>query len=269
MFFEKEISLVASSNPNSASVSADGSGFRVQFDQPLEIPANALNCRISIPEASIWNTSPNVKKDFNDVLTIYSNGNKNTIIIPEGLYDLDGLNSAIKREVENQSIVVFAVDEVIPILELSGDFNTQKTIIKFNYTGVYIDFTVPNSINELLGFNSRIVGPFSTVPHYEYTDNVANFNTINYFTIQSDLTNDGIRINNTYAGILAVIPITSKPGSQIVYAPFNPTIIPADNLIGGKRTNLRFQLLDDQLRQVKTTDIFSVRISIKYLVLVN
>ena len=61
--------------------------------------------------------------------------------------------------------------------------------------------------------------------------------------------------------------IDVAPGSQIVYKPFNPARINADDLIGASRTNIKVWLTDDLNNRVNTnTESYSLRVVIRYQV---
>ena len=107
----------------------------------------------------------------NDVVQNYA------ITIPNGLYDLNGLNQSILRELENAG----AKNDPNVLFSLSPDEATNKVEIRLNYDSVSIDFTQPNTFREILGFNSQVVGPYATVPRNILADNVAAFNQVNYF----------------------------------------------------------------------------------------
>jgi hypothetical protein len=183
------------------------------------------------------------------------------VTIPQGLYDLTGLNTSILTQLENAG----ARSDPSPLINLTADSNTQKVIIRFNYSNVYVDFTQLQTPRVILGFNSAVYGPYAGAPVNIFADTTAGFNTINYFLLGSDLVRQGIRFNNTYAGVIAQVLIDVSPGSQIVSTPFNPSKIQCDELIGTKRSNLRFRLTDDKLRPVNTNgEFYSARIVIRY-----
>ena len=70
--------------------------------------------------------------------------------------------------------------------------------------------------------------------------------------IASNLVAGGIPVNNSSRGIIATIPISAPPGSQINYSPTNVIWFDAQELIGGQRSNLQFSLLDQNLREAPT-----------------
>ena len=189
-----------------------------------------------------------------------------TVTIPQGLYDLSGLNLALLSGLEALGARTESGGNSLPLVNLEADSNTQKVIVRFNYTNVTVDFTQIDTSREILGFNSQVLGPYVGAPLNILADNVAAFNQINYFLIGTDLVQNGIRFNNRYAGIVTQVLIDVPPGSQIVSTPFNPSKIQSDELSGSKRSNIRFNLTDDKLRPINTNnEYYSVRLVIRYL----
>ena len=188
------------------------------------------------------------------------------ITIPQGLYDLSGLNQAIARELEMAGAQISPE----PLISLSADDATQKVEMRFNYANTTVDFTQSNTFREILGFNSAVYPLVETTPATILAPNLASFNQINYFLIHSDLVNSGIRFNNSYNQTISQVLITSPPGSQIVSTPFNPAKVNADELAGALRTNMRFWLTDDKNRLVNTNgETWGCRILITYLDPIN
>lgn len=270
IFLEKEATLLVSSDPQLGAInrSTDGSSFEISLEDAIQIPANAVNCSITVEESTVWWTVPNIITGSNDKFYIFGDSNAlipvpqlYTLTIPQGLYDLTGLNNSLLTQLEN----VGARMNPSPLINLLADSNTQRVIIRFNYSNVTVNFTLPNTSKDILGFTAVILGPFGIIPTNQLAPNVAAFNTVNYFLIASDLVRQGLRFNNTYAGIITQILITASPGSQIVSTPFNPSKIQSDELIGSKRTNIRFNLTDDKLRAVNTNgEYYTARIVIRY-----
>jgi hypothetical protein len=270
MMVPHEISILASSDPNAGAIniSSDGSQFEIQLEDALQIPQEAVNINIDVEEATVWWVVPNIITGSNDrmyitapnvadVLTAY------VVVIPQGLYDLSGLNQAIARELQNQGAKIDPTNA----LTLSPDDATQKVEITLFYLGSQIDFTQADTPRDILGFNSQVIGPTIIAPFTQIADNTAAFNQINYFLLHSDLTNKGIRFNNQYNQTISQVLIDVPPGSQIVSRPFNPAKINASELGGAKRTNIRFWLTDDSNRPVNTNgEYFTCRIAIKFLI---
>lgn len=265
----EEISMIVSSDPDAGAInrSPDGSYFEVQLQDGLQLPAEALNVNIAVEEATVWWVVPNIITGQNDRMYITGPDTLDVVqnyvvIIPQGLYDVPGINQAILRELGNQGAKVSPET----IISLTSDATTQKVEIRFNYTSVSIDFTQTDTPRIILGFDSLVYGPFAGAPINVLAPNVAQFNQVNYFLIHSDLTNKGIRFNNNYNQTISQVLIDVPPGSQIVSRPFNPAKVNAPELAGAKRTNLRIWLTDDKDRRVNTNgEYFTARIVIHYL----
>jgi hypothetical protein len=264
-----ELNILASSDPlnGAANISTDGSRFTVNLDEPISIPPDALNVTIDIEEATVWWVVPNIETGVNDLLylTVPNVADVLTsyiVTIPQGLYDRSGLSQAIQRELSNLGAKISPESTII----LSEDDATQKVEIRLPYLGSTINFTFAQTPREILGFDSQVIGPTIIAPDTVLADNVAAFNTVDYFLLHSDLTNQGIRINNSYSQTVAQVLIDSPPGSQIVFSPFNPARVSAQDLAGAKRSRLRFWLTDGRNQAVNTNgEYFSMRLSIRYL----
>lgn len=263
----EEISMIVSSDPinGATNISPDGSYFEVQLQDGLKVPKDALNVNISVEEATIWWSVPNIITGQNDKLYITGPNTLDVIqnfvlTIPQGLYDLAGINEAMARELEAGGAKI----DPEPLITLSPDEATQRVQMRFNYATVSIDFTQTDTSRVILGLDAQVYSPVPTNPIL--APNVAAFNQVNYFLIHSDLTNKGIRFNNNYNQTIGQVLIDVAPGSQIVSRPFNPAKINAPELSGTTRTNLRFWLTDDEDRRINTNnEYWSARIVIHYL----
>ena len=244
--------VVFSSNPTLGAVnkSIDGSSFSVQMsdgDNGLNIPQNAKNVMLSVIGAEIWYNTRNVDSSNNQI--IY---NGTTYTIPSGLYTNDEIGAGINR--------VLGTDK----FTISADENIGKMVITFdNATSGSIDFTQPNSIGLVLGFNNVVD---SATNLYNVAPNESKFNSINYYIIQSDIVNQGMKVGTkTNGSIIAKINIDCKPNHQLLYSPNNPSLIGAQNLAGDKRTEYKFTLLNDNLNPVDTLgEYYSLHLRISY-----
>lgn len=274
MLVPEETTILVSSDPAQGAInrSLDGSNFEIQLDDALAIPKDAINITLSCETATIWWTVPNIITGVNDTIYVFGDDDQAvptpqlfTVVIPQGLYDLTGLNNAIQSGLEALGAKTVNGVDPLPLISLLADSSTQKVFIRFNYTNVYVDFAPADTMREILGFDGIQYGPFANAPVNELAPNVANFSTVEYFLIASDLVQKGIRFNNKYNQVISQVLIDVAPGSQIVNAPFNPARINAQELAGTRRTNLRFRLTDDQLRQVNTNgEFWTARIAIRY-----
>lgn len=260
---QHEIVIIASSSLISGAVnkSSDGSTFSIELEDPIQIPQHVANCTVECSEATVWWVIPNIsitldnnKFRFEHLLTPY------VITIPDGLYSLSNLNSTLQREIET-------VSGFTGLISLIADNPTQKVNIQINQLGTQIDFfTTTDTIREIIGFDAQFVPAIvSTGVYNQLGDNVANFNSIDFFLIHSDIVNRGIRLNNKYSQTIAQVLIDVEPGSQIVHRPFNPPRSGSMWLRGAQRKNIKFWLTDQDNNIVDTNgEDYSCRIVIKY-----
>jgi hypothetical protein len=266
-----ELSFLVSSNPDNGAIniSDDGSSFSLSFERPIIIPRQARNIQLSGYESTVWWVVPNIIEGQNDAFRLtYFDGVLSTqydINIPSGLYDIAQLDNAINRELVNAG----APNNIITLL---GDNSTQRSIIQINVLSpetISIDFTIPNNIGSILGFNSQIIPAQSGLVSI-FSDNPAEFNTINYFLIHSDIVGRGIRIGDSYNNSIMKVPIIVPPGSLINFLPDNPIPIPCPEIRGRVINEAQFWLTDDSNRRVNTlNEYFSMTFVLSYYMPAN
>jgi hypothetical protein len=268
---KKQETLLFSSSPDNGAqnISADGSSFDVILSSPLQIPRAAVSCSLSVIQASIWNVSPNISSEFNNNIfnfttTNAANPGTYNIEFPEGLYSITGFSSYISTFFTNNNLPS-------NLIVLTADDSTQKTVMTFLDAGDYVDFTVPNSCREVLGFDSRLA---PTTPQSagwsEFSDTEAAFNRVNSYLITSNIVSGGIPINTGGRNVIGSVPITERTGSQINYDPRNTIEIDAIELAGNSKLNLSFQLRDQLLRLAPTSgEYWSIVVRITYGILLT
>lgn len=265
---QKEFSLFLNSDENAGAenVSSDGSRFSVSLNTPIAIPSNAFNCSVAVIQASVWFTTPNIAQIYNNNILSFTtsdpaNPGTHVIDFSDGLYSLGNMNTYINTALSNLGLPA-------SLINLTSFASTGQSIINFLLAGDLIDFTVPNSCNQILGFDSRVV--LATINNDSvYSDTVAEFNRVSNYLISSDIVSSGIPINNRTIGLISSIPINVPAGDLISYSPQVPTEVEADNLTGTYKSNINVQLLDQQLRPTATQgESYSVLIRIKYNILI-
>lgn len=270
-YIEYKLPLLFSSDSRTGAenVSATGGSFSVTLETPISIPREAHNCYITVQEATAWWTIYNIVEDVNDQIEVsYDDGGGiDTFILTmeAGLYDLNGLSAEIGRELN-------AVGFPFDLFVLVPDTASQKTVIQFNYALTQLDLTIARNFAFILGFEERLVpaGGQTTGVQYEKGDFQANFNTIDYLTVTSDLVSRGLATNGKFFGVISQLLIDVPPGSQILSTPFNPPEIPCPELIGETRKRITFRLTDNVNRQVNTQgEFFTCRLVIHYAMPIN
>lgn len=238
--------------------SDDGSSFSLAFDEPILIPSKAKYAWLICQSAEIWNTVPNIFTDTNDKLYYNDSFGALVITVPQGLYSIQLLNAEINRQIlesgrPNDSIV------------LTGNNATQKTVITLLENGASIDFTLDDTFRDILGFNSQIITAASANDSFD-SDIEANFNTLDYFIIHTDLVNRGLKINNKYTQAVAQVLVEAESGDQILHSPNNPAEIPCVELIGQKKNFINIWLTNQDNERVNTSnENYSFRLVIYYI----
>lgn len=263
-----EYNLIINSDPSTgaSNVNSLGSYFEVNLEEVIKLPSNAHNPQLTVESADIWWVVPNIITGVNDKLYITGPDNSDVIqnfviTLPKGLYNLADLEQAVVRLLDDQDAKNIAGS----LISFEADDATQKIIMKVNYTNTSVDFTQSDTFRDILGFNSGVYGPYLVITNV-YAQNVANFNTVNHFLINSDLVSKGIQFNNRLSQVIAKVQINVPPGEQILYAPYNPTKIGMDHLLGSSKKLLRFWLTDQNGNLVDTnTEYWSALLKISYL----
>lgn len=248
-------------------ISPNNAQMEINLEQGIIIPSDAFNASVSVEEATIWNTVHNISAGLgNNTMYIFEDGvvPPNTVVtIPDGSYSTPSLSAAIDREYT-------LLGGTTGLIFLDEDFATQRVVIILDGTlagplGAQLDFTPGDTPREVLGFASKLVPTVAptTLVHQETGANTAAFNNIEYFLIHWN-GSQGIRVNNSYEGVLSRVNITAPPGSQIVHAPLNPAISEIDSWVGTTTRNMVFWITDQNNVQVDTNEIWSARLNIQY-----
>jgi hypothetical protein len=235
----------------------NGDAFIINFDTPISIPRNAVNCNISLFQANIWNSSPNILTGKNDKFYYSIGGNPmKTITLEQGLYSLSDLSLTLSVLIQNagdpkDSIILF------------GNTATQRVEITGTYANTVIYFNQPQSLKDILGFEAQaytIVGAGNTI----IAPKVANLNTINAFLVLLDILDNGIPVGNRSSSILAQVPIIAKPNSLITYEPRTPVKIQCDSLIGKQISTVNVRITNELLQEIVVIEPYNVLIMIDY-----
>ena len=254
-----ELTIIASSD-SASRVSPDGSRFSFQLSPPLVIKSN--NITVTCESSTIWWVIPNIITGQNDTINVRGPDTTGAlqdyiVVLPQGLYDLSQLGTAIQRSLENQGAKV----NPEPLLSLLADDATQKVIIRLNYDTVRVVLG-PQSPYGILGFTTGAI--LTRPPTNNTAPNPAKFNIVDSFLIHCDAVNSGIRINNRYSQVVSQVAISVPPGSQIIDTPFRPPVLDAPNL-HGRTDSMTFWLTDQLGREVNTNgETFSARIRIAW-----
>lgn len=241
----------------------DGHSFEVELNEPISIPREAVNCTLEVSQARIWYTTPNISANLNNnklyfqVAAVYDPGTLIELTFPAGLYSVSGLNNQL-------GLLLNAEGYDSDLITIAANNATQQTVITAKDVNVIIDFSQVDTIRDILGFDSQQLGP-STAGETFPSDRIANFNSLDSYLIHSDIVSNGIPVNNTGANIIASVPITNSPGSQIIYQPFNPDRSLLNELIGFPRNSFRVWITNQNNEPLDTNnENYSIVVVIRY-----
>ncbi len=257
-----ELPIIASSSISSgaSNVQLNGSSFEILLQQPIIMPHNLGNCTVQVDEATVWWTIPNISASLGNNKFYFDHlANPQVITLPDGLYSVTDLNIAIDREL----VSTYGISGLVTF---SADNATQKVEILINQAGSQIDFNPSDTFRDIVGFNAQDIPTVVSIGSYaQLGDNVAAFNTIEYFLLHSDIVGQGVRVNDAYNQTIAQILIDVPPGSQIVSREYNPPKSEALQLAGQTIDRIKFWLTDHDNVEVDTHgEVFGCRMIIKY-----
>jgi hypothetical protein len=221
---------------------------------PIHLPNGASNVYVRVNSAAIWNTTPNVITSVNDKITMRVSPSAPWIelTVPQGIYNVNQLNETIQRLFANSNETAF--------FTISADQSTQRVIINPAFETVEIDFTAENSLRNLLGFESSIVGGTSHI----YGTTSPKFTPSYAFNICTDLVNNGITTNGVGGRAVAVVPVSEAPGSLINFSPPNMIPIPCEHLKNSARQSISVYVTDTANKPLIMFDDWGVVLEIVY-----
>jgi hypothetical protein len=196
---------------------------RQVFTSPIVL--DSLDYEVAPISLETFYSFPNIEDGVNNVFAYKTDPTQPTqlIYIPTGNYEINNIENEIRRQVG---------DSVYNNMVLTRNVATSKAVfvIKNNYR---IDFTVPNSIREVLGFESRLVGG---ADGYYNGDEIINILSVNSVFVNCDL------INNSYSnGVIA----------PIIYS-FFPNVSPGFKIVRNVEHPIYLRINKSQINSVTT-----------------
>lgn len=264
---EKSFLVSSDTDAGAINVSSSGDRFSVQWDSALKVPANAFNVQLSVVDGTVWYVQPNIREGVNDKFYLHDGDTLHTLTVDEGLYGYIEYNAAIQRALVNLVGTIANGAGVI----IGADQPTGKTTLTISGTGgaaePSVDFTGANTARLILGWDSGIVGPTTVDPEVFTSDNIAQFNVINYYLVHTDLVPRGMRFNNSSTQIIARVMINVQPNKQVLFEPRNPAIVSAETLKGAIIGNVQFWITNEDSESIDmASENWSMRFLLSYLI---
>lgn len=202
-----------------------------------------------------FNSIPNVNESNNNFQ--YMIGTEvQTLKIPIGAYEIEDIEKIIqkmmKEDLDMKERNVIHADED-SLFSLKSNKNTLKCVVKCSYA---LDFSQPNSIGKLLGFNHK-----KLIANREHgSDNIVNITNINSLRIECNLIT-GSYINGILSHTIYEFFPCVPPGFKILENPQNTIYLPLNKRIIDE---ICIQIVDQDGNPVSfMNEIITVRLHLK------
>jgi hypothetical protein len=205
---------------------ANSNSYTYRFEQTLRLNPNATH-RIYLKSFSAWQNIPNIYLGQNSNFTYIvpagtasntsSSPVSKSISIPQGAYQISDINNYIQLQMQVNGDWISTANAANPYyIVISINLPTQQVLITL-YSGFKVDFTQVNSINPLLGFNSRILSG-----SLNYSDSLVDINPIQNISIYCSICT-GFYYSGRQSNILYSFPNSTSAGFMITESP-NPVL---------------------------------------------
>jgi hypothetical protein len=205
---------------------SDSSDFTITFAHPIRLNPKRKYV-FALKRFSVFNTLFNITKE-NNRFTYSTDGGKTWIdlYIPNGAYESKGINKRIQALTKTTDIAIEADEE------------TSQAILSIKNPNIRVDFTKPNSLNQILGFKSKIYSsPTNT------SEDIIKVTLTNDIDVHCDLITSNSYVNGKNKPILYSISAYSvQVGAKIIVSEINPIFLPINT---STIDSIRFQILDD------------------------
>src|SRR6266581_7425735 len=193
------------------------SEFQINFDVPIELNDNRTY-KCALRYFSCYNTIFNITNK-NNLFKYYNSKEWKILKFDSGSYEINEIDKEVKRLMkENNDIEIKDSKDYYPI-EITADLTTSKFVIIINHKDYKVSFNIPNTINNILGFDSKK----ELLKGYNKAISIGNITDISTINIECDLITNSFT-NGKKANILYSFPSNSVPiGYRILEKP-NPLI---------------------------------------------
>lgn len=276
---DEELTLFFSSDPElgATNVRENGSIFSVKLKNPITLPTTARYITLEVATANIWFLDLNIKDTYlNNKLHFSYDGFDFTIVVPNGLYNIDTLSTTIQKALTQTTFPAGSTAGfIIPVngkfpadtIALFGNASTQKVEAQV-LQGITLDFDNPdNNIGSIIGFDN---GLYSSLYNYQIftAPSPAKLNRINSYVIKCAEIGDGIPVNNISDGAICTIPLTAEPGNLITFEKYNPSRVQVSNI--NKLQDFTFRLTSESNKVIDTVnEYYNFSVVIRYKVSID
>ena len=188
-------------------VSNNKTQFTTRFNSPIELDKNKRH-EIALVNLETYYSFPNIDAT-NNYFRYSPDGGAQwfEIYIPEGSYEVIDINDTI-QSIMRQKGHYDSINEDY-FITISANTNTLRSILMLE-NNYQVDFSRPNSISSVLGFNNNIY-----TQEFQESENVVNILDINSLLVNLDIISgsyvNGASLNTIYS----FFPFT-PPGCKII-----------------------------------------------------
>ena len=197
-------------------LSAKSTNFITKFNPPIKL--HGVEHEIALISLETYHSFPNISKENNVFKYSSDNGATWKIIkIPKGSYGLIGIYNEILRGFRENGDYD-EINKIYPII-LLGNKNTAQIVMEIS-ANYKVDFTTPNSINTVLGFNSIT---YSEGNHN--SENIIDILPVNSIFVHVDNVIGSYMLGISSSVLYSFFPNVS-PGVKIIERPFQRVYLP-------------------------------------------
>src|SRR5271156_266345 len=104
-----------------------------------------------------YNSIPNIVEEKNNVFKYYNGEAWKTIILSTSAYELNAINNEIKRQ-------IIANGDSDSAIDINVNISMLRSIVNIDNPNYKVDFSAPNSIGSVLGFETEIGHGYNVSP---------------------------------------------------------------------------------------------------------
>lgn len=235
-------------------LSDNNSRSKQHLNPPISLNMK-YNNYMAVQQASLTYVTPNISAALGNNVWEFNKDGIHTYTFPDGLYNLDEINSNMQEFIQNDLTTGVLVPD---LFVFKGDNANQKVSLQINDVAVSVNFANA-TLGGMLGFTSNITSTVNIGDWFE-SDNPALLNTITEFLLHSNIAT-GSYSNGNIGDVVCGILINSNPGEIINYEPFHPY----NNRVNGSTIDeIVFYLTDQNNNTIDLrNEVFTVNFVIK------
>ena len=190
--------------PSTLATSGSSSDYTIHFDKPIELKGDKWE--VGLISAEVPNTFYNISAALGNNKLYYDDGTLQTLTIPDGIYEVDTLNTFIQG------------GDGVNSTDISFDADVTRLRVKLTLAnGFKVYFTQPDTFRTILGFDSV---DYTTDGVYYAANKPDVTNGNDHFYIVCDLVNSTYsRLGGKARNILYGFTFTVGAGSAQVIVP--------------------------------------------------